>query len=83
MNSIQKIHPAFLDGKVKGLFINGQSQAALSGKTFETISPSNGELLAHVAQAGKEDIDLAVAAARKAFEGEWSRLSLLIVNKSC
>jgi aldehyde dehydrogenase (NAD+) len=29
--------------------------------------------LAHVAQAGKEDIDLAVAAARKAFEGEWSR----------
>jgi aldehyde dehydrogenase (NAD+) len=73
MNSIQKIHPAFLDVKVKGLFINGQSQAALSGKTFETISPSNGELLAHVAQAGKEDIDLAVAAARKAFEGEWSR----------
>lgn len=73
MNSTQKIHPTFLDGKVKGLFINGQSQAALSGKTFETISPSNGELLAHVAQAGKEDIDLAVAAARKAFEGEWSR----------
>jgi aldehyde dehydrogenase (NAD+) len=29
--------------------------------------------LAHVSQAGKEDIDLAVAAARKAFEGEWSR----------
>jgi aldehyde dehydrogenase (NAD+) len=55
MNSTQKIHPAFLDGKVKGLFINGQSQSALSGKTFETISPSNGELLAIPAQAGKED----------------------------
>lgn len=73
MNLPQKLHPAFLDGKVKGLFINGQTQAALSGRTFDTISPSTGELLAKVSQAGKEDIDLAVAAARKAFEGEWRR----------
>lgn len=65
--------PAFLDGKVKGLFIDGQSRPALSGKTFESISPRNGERLALVAQAGKEDVDLAVAAARRAFEGEWSR----------
>lgn len=73
MNVPQKLHPAFLDGQVKGLFIDGRSQAALSGKTFETISPSTGERLALVAQAGKEDIDLAVAAARRAFEGEWRR----------
>jgi len=65
--------PAFLDGKVKGLFIDGQSRLALSGKTFESISPRNGERLALVAQAGKEDVDLAVAAARRAFDGEWSR----------
>jgi aldehyde dehydrogenase (NAD+) len=73
MNAPQKFHPAFLDGQVKGLFIDGKSQPALSGKTFESISPSTGERLALVAQAGKEDIDIAVAAARRAFNGEWSR----------
>lgn len=81
MNLPQKLHPAFLDGKVKGLFINGQTQAALSGRTFDTISPSTGELLAKVSQAGKEDIDLAVAAARKAFEGEWRRFNHLTASK--
>lgn len=73
MNAPQKFHPAFLDDQVKGLFIDGKQQPALSGKTFESISPSTGERLALVAQAGKEDIDVAVAAARRAFNGEWSR----------
>jgi aldehyde dehydrogenase (NAD+) len=73
MNAPQKFYPAFLDGQVKGLFIDGKSQPALSGKTFESISPSTGERLALVAQAGKEDIDVAVAAARRALNGEWSR----------
>jgi aldehyde dehydrogenase (NAD+) len=71
MNAPEKLHPAFLDGQPKGLFIDGQARAALSGKTFETTSPATGKLLARVAQAGKEDVDLAVAAARRAFEGEW------------
>ncbi len=65
--------PAFLDGQVKGLFIDGRSRPALSGRTFDSVSPRNGELLATVALAGREDVDLAVAAARRAFEGEWSR----------
>ncbi|MFO1272753.1 MAG: aldehyde dehydrogenase family protein [Rubrivivax sp.] len=65
--------PAFLDGQVKGLFIDGRSRPALSGRTFDSVSPRNGELLAKVALAGREDVDLAVAAARHAFEGEWSR----------
>jgi len=65
--------PAFLDGKVKGLFIDGQSRPALGGRSFETLSPRNGEVLARVAQAGPGDVDLAVAAARRAFEGEWGR----------
>ncbi len=73
MNAPERIRPAFLNNLVKGLFINGQSVPALSGLTFETISPSTGLVLANVAQAGKEDVDLAVAAARRAFEGEWSR----------
>ncbi len=65
--------PAFLAGAAKGLFIDGRARPALSGKTFDTVSPRNGEVLARVAQAGSEDIDVAVAAARRAFEGEWSR----------
>lgn len=73
MNAPQKLRPAFLDGQAKGLFIDGKWQPALSGKTFESINPSTGERLALVAQAGKEDIDVAVAAARRAFNGEWGR----------
>jgi len=65
--------PAFLDGKTKGLFIDGQARPALAGRMFDTLSPRNGEVLAHIALAGREDIDVAVAAARRAFEGEWSR----------
>ncbi len=63
--------PAFLQGGPKGLFIDGRATAALSGKTFQTTSPATGELLAEVAAAGPQDIDLAVAAARRAFEGPW------------
>ena len=73
MNAPERTRPAFLDGQVKGLFIDGRARPALSGKSFDSLSPRNGELLARVAQAGKEDIDLAVAAARRAFEGDWSR----------
>jgi aldehyde dehydrogenase (NAD+)/phenylacetaldehyde dehydrogenase len=46
-----------------------------SGKTFETVNPATGERLANVAEAGPEDIDLAVRAAREAFDrGPWSRM---------
>lgn len=66
--------PRFLDGKPKLLLIDGQWVAALSGRTFPTINPTTGQVLAQVAEAAAEDIDLAVAAARKAFEGPWSRM---------
>jgi aldehyde dehydrogenase (NAD+) len=65
----------FLIGKKK-LFINGEFIESKSQKTFETYNPSTGEILANVYEAGKEDIDLAVKAARKAFdEGPWSKMS--------
>src|SRR6266480_1795617 len=57
------------------LFIDGQWVDAESGKTFTTPNPSTGETLAEVAEADKADIDKAVAAARKAFEGKWSKIS--------
>src|SRR5919199_1034138 len=57
------------------LFIDGQWVDAESGKTFETPNPATGETLAEVAEADKADIDKAVSAARRAFEGKWSRMS--------
>src|SRR5438128_11154078 len=57
------------------LFIDGQFVDAESGKTFVTPNPATGEPLAEVAEADKADIDKAVTAARRAFEGKWSKLS--------
>ncbi|MEU7016930.1 aldehyde dehydrogenase family protein [Streptomyces sp. NPDC046385] len=56
-----------------GLFIDGEFVEAADGKVFKTISPSTEEVLSEVAQAGTEDVDRAVKAARKAFE-KWSAL---------
>lgn len=65
----------FLNGK-KQLFINGEFVKSKSQKTFETYNPATGEVLAHVYEANAEDIDMAVKAARKAFdEGPWSKMS--------
>ncbi|WP_144378262.1 aldehyde dehydrogenase family protein [Mesorhizobium amorphae] len=56
------------------LLIDGRRVAALSGRTFETLNPATGEVLARVAEAGAEDIDVAVRSARAAFEGPWSQM---------
>lgn len=61
-----------IDRRPRKLLIGGQWVDALSGKTFPSINPSTGEVIAQVAQAGAEDVDRAVAAARQAFEdGPW------------
>src|SRR5262249_13422211 len=57
------------------LFIDGQWVDSESGKTFKTPNPATGDTLAEVAEADKADIDKAVTAARRAFEGKWSKLS--------
>jgi phenylacetaldehyde dehydrogenase len=58
------------------LFIDGQLVDAKSGKTFETVNPATGESLATVAEGDAVDIDLAVRAARQAFDdGPWSRMT--------
>ncbi|MEU1024754.1 aldehyde dehydrogenase family protein [Streptomyces sp. NPDC005904] len=56
-----------------GLFIDGEFVEAADGKVFKTVSPATEEVLSEVAQAGSEDVDRAVKAARKAFE-KWSAL---------
>ena len=65
----------FLKGGPKKLFIGGRWVGSASGKTFATIDPATGEVLAQVAEGGKEDIDLAVKSARSSFEsGSWRGL---------
>ena len=60
----------------KKMLIDGQWVPSVSGKTFEVLNPATEEVVAHVAEGDKEDIDLAVKAARKAFEsGPWSSMS--------
>ena len=65
--------PAFLDGQDKLLLIDGKMVPARSGKTFDSINPSTGQALDRLALADAMDVDLAVAAARRAFEGPWSK----------
>lgn len=50
------------------LFINNEWHKSKSGKTFATINPSTEQTIAEVQAAGKEDIDIAVHAARHAFK---------------
>ena len=56
-------------------FIGGKWTPSASGKTFETLHPATEEVIAQIAEGDKEDIDLAVDAARAQFDGgEWSRM---------
>jgi acyl-CoA reductase-like NAD-dependent aldehyde dehydrogenase len=67
--AIVNIRPSY------GLFIDGEFVESTDGSTFKTISPSTEEVLAEVTEAGEADIDNAVRAARRAYEGAWGRLS--------
>ncbi|PHT73402.1 Retinal dehydrogenase 1 [Capsicum annuum] len=61
--------------KFTKLFINGEFVDSVSGNTFETIDPRNEEVIARIAEGNKYDVDLAVKAAREAFDnGPWPRL---------
>ncbi|MGF6753254.1 aldehyde dehydrogenase [Paraburkholderia sp. GAS42] len=67
----QKADALTLDGRA---FIGGKRCPAASSETFPTINPSNGKVLADVAQCDARDVDVAVTAAREAFEkGVWSK----------
>src|SRR5690242_1747188 len=63
----------FLNPQPKRMLISGEWVDSLSGKTFATHNPATGETLAQVAEAGREDINRAVAAARRAFTGPWAK----------
>ncbi|WP_229075720.1 aldehyde dehydrogenase family protein [Actinoplanes sp. DH11] len=65
--SVVEIAPSY------GLFIDGEFTSPAEGGTFKTVNPASEEVLAEVASAGSDDVDRAVAAARRAF-GPWSAL---------
>ncbi len=58
------------------LYIDGRFASAASGKTFPVYNPATGEVLTHVPEAEEADVNLAVLAARRAFDDSaWSRMS--------
>jgi aldehyde dehydrogenase (NAD+) len=55
------------------LYIDGELRGASGGKTYDDISPWTGEVVGHAADAGPEDVNAAIAAARRAFDAtDWS-----------
>src|SRR5207344_3291134 len=74
----QKAKQSIKPPKVKDqpMFIGGKWVDSVSGKTFATVNPATGETICQVAEGDKADIDLAVKAARKAFEsGPWPKMN--------
>ncbi len=65
---------AFISGSHR-LLIGAERPEAADGRTFATLDPATGREIAQVAQAGKEDVDRAVKAARAAFaDGPWGSM---------
>ena len=55
------------------LFIDGELRAAASGKTYDVINPWTGEVVGKAADGGREDVEAAIVAARRAFDTtDWS-----------
>ncbi|CAN7709081.1 aldehyde dehydrogenase family protein [Bradyrhizobium sp. LjRoot220] len=66
--------PAIAAAKPRLLLIDGQHVLSLSGVTFKTLNPATEQVIATVAEGNEADVDRAVAAARRAFEGPWRSL---------
>ena len=62
-----------IDGRHRRMFVGGAWVDACSGRTMETRNPATGAVIATVPRGDRQDIELAVTAARKAFDGPWSR----------
>ena len=69
-----------LEKKIKGMdclhWVNGKYVPSISGKTFPNINPATEEVIGTVAWGGAEEVNEAVAAAKKALKGEWGKMPL-------
>lgn len=57
-------------------YINGEYVGSASGRMFDNINPVNGKVVARVHEAGRDEVDAAVRAARAALKGPWGRMSI-------
>ena len=57
-----------------GVFINGEFRTPDHGNRFQSINPSTGEVLAEITESSSQEVEQAVAAARAAYAGEWSKM---------
>jgi aldehyde dehydrogenase (NAD+) len=53
------------------LLIDGRRVPSVSGRTFQSLNPATEQVIATIAEGNEEDVNRAVAAARRAFEGPW------------
>jgi phenylacetaldehyde dehydrogenase len=66
----------FLQPRAKKMLVGADWVAAASGRTIDAVNPATGEVIATVPEAGREDVDRAVKAARTAFEtGPWRKMT--------
>jgi aminomuconate-semialdehyde/2-hydroxymuconate-6-semialdehyde dehydrogenase len=76
---VETMQTQVLANKIKAInckhFINGQYVDSLNGKVFKNTNPANQEVLGMVSEGGKEEIDLAVKAAKKALNGPWKKMT--------
>src|SRR5580700_8191598 len=63
--------PAAAGAKPKLLLIDGRRVPAASGRTFKSLNPATEQVIATIAEGNEIDVDRAVEAARRAFEGPW------------
>merc|ERR1712226_255538 len=68
LNRFRFVRAMSVEVKYTQLFYNNDWHEAVSGKTFETLNPADGTKLAHVCEADKNDVDIAIDIAKKAFE---------------
>lgn len=71
----RKMADALYSGQFCPMFIDGKHVPAQSGEVLNVIDPASGRGIATVPRASAVDVDTAVAAARRAFEGEWSKFT--------
>ena len=68
--SLETPASAFL-ARPQQLLIDGRRVPSVSGQTFKSLNPATEQVIATVAEGNEADVDLAVASARRAFEGPW------------
>ncbi len=57
------------------LFINGNWHSAVSGRTFTSVNPATGKVIAEISEGDAADVDQAVTIARAAYNGQWGRMN--------